>query len=118
MLESGRDEDYAYLVTTGRHTGRPHEIEIWFASDGARIWMISGGHDSSDWVRNLIASPDATVRVHDEVVAVRARLPLIEPEERRVAAQALYRKYGEQVSATVEQWERDAYLVAFDVRDR
>ena len=25
------DEDYCYLTTTGRISGRPREIEIWFA---------------------------------------------------------------------------------------
>jgi hypothetical protein len=25
------DEEFCYLTTTGRVTGRPHEIEIWFA---------------------------------------------------------------------------------------
>ena len=26
-------DDFCYLTTTGRRTGNPHEIEIWFAVD-------------------------------------------------------------------------------------
>lgn len=40
------DEQYAYLGTTGRVTGAEHEIEIWFASDGTTVWLISGGQPS------------------------------------------------------------------------
>src|SRR5690606_17915662 len=29
-------EPYCYLTTTGRVTGRPHTIEIWFGHDGSR----------------------------------------------------------------------------------
>ena len=41
-------EDFCYLTTTGRVTGRPHEIEIWFALDGATLYMLSGGRGRSD----------------------------------------------------------------------
>lgn len=30
MFERLGDEDMCYLTTTGRRTGTPHEIEIWF----------------------------------------------------------------------------------------
>ena len=30
-LRALADEDFCYLTTTGRVTGRPHEIEIWFS---------------------------------------------------------------------------------------
>src|SRR5919198_4125925 len=42
--------DYAYLTTTGRVTGRPHEIEIWFALHAGTVYVLSGGGDRSDWV--------------------------------------------------------------------
>jgi deazaflavin-dependent oxidoreductase (nitroreductase family) len=114
MLEDLASEDYAYLTTTGRRTAAPHEIEIWFATDGGRIWMISGGRDRSDWVRNLLAVPTARVRIGSETFTVVARPALVDPTERRAAAEALHAKYAGQVSATAEQWVADAYLVGFD----
>jgi len=113
-LEGVAAEEYAYLTTTGRRSGRRHEIEIWFATDGDVVWMISGGRDESDWVQNLLAAPDARVRIGGGSVTVRARLPLGDPVERRRAATALHGKYATQVSATAEQWVAEAYLVAFD----
>lgn len=109
-------EEYAYLVTTGRRTGAPHEIEIWFATDGAVVWMISGGHDRSDWVQNLLAGSDADLRIGEVRFPVRARPALADPDERRRAALALHAKYGSQVDATAAEWVAGAYLVALDPR--
>src|ERR671931_2193382 len=43
-------QDYCYVTTTGRSSGRPHTIEIWFALHGDRAYLLSGGGDRSDWV--------------------------------------------------------------------
>jgi deazaflavin-dependent oxidoreductase (nitroreductase family) len=56
-------EEYCYLTTVGRRTGRPHTIELWFAARGDTLYLISGGGDRSDWVRNLQADGAAIVRV-------------------------------------------------------
>jgi nitroimidazol reductase NimA-like FMN-containing flavoprotein (pyridoxamine 5'-phosphate oxidase superfamily) len=50
-LSSLASEDYCYLTTTGRVTGHPHEIEIWFGMDGDTIYLLSGGGEKSDWVK-------------------------------------------------------------------
>jgi len=52
MFERLAGEDFAYLTTTGRKSGRPHRIEIWFAIENGAIYMLSGGGESADWVRN------------------------------------------------------------------
>jgi hypothetical protein len=41
-------EQYAYLTTTGRISGRPHRIEIWFAVDAGRVYLLSEGGEQSD----------------------------------------------------------------------
>ena len=68
-------EDFCYLTTTGRVTGRPHEIEIWFALVPERraLYMLSGGGDRSDWVKNLRRNPKVTVRIADGCFAGLAR---------------------------------------------
>lgn len=37
------DLDYCYLTTTGRHTGTPHRIEIWFSLHDGIVYILSGG---------------------------------------------------------------------------
>src|SRR4051812_18308953 len=59
--------DFCYVTTWGRTSSRPHRIEIWFAASPGSdtIFMLSGGRDRADWVRNLIASPRCTVEIGD-----------------------------------------------------
>jgi len=108
-------ETYCYLTTTGRHSGRPHEIEIWFAALGDSLYLISGDSDRSDWAKNLQAEPAATVRVGEEVFPVTGRVPVHPGEERTVAVDHLHAKYGGLVTGTREEWHRDAFIVALDV---
>ncbi len=62
--------DFCYVTTTGRTTGQPHRIEIWFAAQPGRdtIFMLSGGRERADWVRNLVASPRCSVEIGDSDV--------------------------------------------------
>ncbi|MGI9557569.1 MAG: nitroreductase family deazaflavin-dependent oxidoreductase [Solirubrobacterales bacterium] len=69
---------YCYLTTTGRVTGRPHRIEIWFAIIDGRLFLNSGGGDRSDWVKNLMANPAVTVEIGDQQWEAKAR---VRPEE-------------------------------------
>ena len=55
------DAPFCYLVTRGRVGWRSHRIEIWFALDGDTLYLLSGGRDRSDWVKNLRATPEVTV---------------------------------------------------------
>ena len=72
-LGSLAGEDFCYLTTTGRVSGRPHTIEIWFALNESTLYMLSGGMDRSDWVKNSLHLPDVTVRIKDRVFAGKAR---------------------------------------------
>ena len=58
-------DDYCYLTTRGRRTGRPHRIEIWYATGGdeASLYLLAGGGRSSDWVQNLLADPNVQVEL-------------------------------------------------------
>jgi deazaflavin-dependent oxidoreductase (nitroreductase family) len=65
-LSEGAKADFAYLTTTGRRSGRPHTIEIWFAVEGDRLYMMAGGRRSSDWVRNIEQTPAVELRLVNE----------------------------------------------------
>jgi deazaflavin-dependent oxidoreductase (nitroreductase family) len=107
-------EAFAYLTTTGAVTGLPREIEIWFAAGDGAIHLISGGGRRARWVGNLLARPDAVLRVGDRTLRVRARLPLPPGTERDDAIARLHAKYGTQVTSSAEDWRRRAYIVALD----
>jgi len=55
---------YLYLTTTGRVTGQPREIEIWFVEHGGRFYLVAE-RKSANWVRNIQSQPQVKVRVGD-----------------------------------------------------
>jgi deazaflavin-dependent oxidoreductase (nitroreductase family) len=105
---------FCYLTTVGRHSGRPHRIEIWFALRGDTIYLLSGGRDRSDWVRNAEASPDVSIELGDEVVEGTARILRPGQDEDALARRLLVEKYrsGEDDLAS---WGRTSLPVAIDV---
>src|SRR5215210_1032919 len=107
------DEGFCYLTTVGRVTGRAHEIEIWFALEGRTLYMLSGGRDRSDWVRNLRHNPQVTVRIGGERFEGRARV-IEGTEEDDLARRLLVEKY-EREPGSLANWRRTALPVAVDL---
>ena len=107
------DEDFCYLTTTGRLTGRPHEIEIWFSIENGTLYMLSGGRDRSDWVKNLRRNPEVTVRINGERFEGRAR-EVESEEEDELARRLLVEKY-ERSPGSFTNWRRTALPVAVDL---
>ena len=108
-------ESYCYLTTTGRVSGEPREIEIWFGLDGDTLYMLSGGRDRSDWVKNLIREPEVTVRLGDRVFEGRARIVSDGDEDAR-ARRLLLEKYSPGYSGDLSEWGQTALPVAVDLR--
>jgi deazaflavin-dependent oxidoreductase (nitroreductase family) len=108
------DEDYCYLTTVGRTSGRPREIEIWFGLERDTLYLLSGGRDRSDWVRNLRNEPRVSVRIAGTVMEGRARIVVDSVEDRR-ARTLLADKYGPRYSGDLESWKAGALPVAVDL---
>jgi deazaflavin-dependent oxidoreductase (nitroreductase family) len=106
-------EDFCYLTTTGRVTGRPHEIEIWFATDGRTLYMLSDGRDGSDWVKNLQRTPEVAVRIANERFEGQARV-VEDAGEDELARQLLVEKY-ESNPGSLANWRRTALPVAVEL---
>jgi deazaflavin-dependent oxidoreductase (nitroreductase family) len=105
------DEQYCYLTTTGRISGEPREIEIWFGLDGETLYMLSGGGDRSNWVRNLLAEPRVTVRIGDATIAGKARL-VEDADEDAKARRLLLDKYSAGYSGDLTDWGRRSLPIA------
>lgn len=119
LSETEADRRLCYLTTSGRVTGRPHEVEIWFGVEGDTVYILSGGRDRSDWVRNIRQSPACSVRVDDAVYQGEGRIladddPLDERARRVVAT-----KYGEvSASGELSEWGRTSLAVAIALNGR
>ena len=109
------EEDFCYLTTTGRVTGEPHEIEIWFVlvPKAHTLYMLSGGGDRSDWVKNLFHNPEVEIRIAGKRLAGRAR-EAKDAEEDELARRLLLEKY-ERDPGRLENWRRRALPVVVDL---
>lgn len=106
-------EEFAYLTTTGRRSGQEHRIEIWFGVHDGRIYLMSGGRDRSDWVKNLQADPRMKIEIAGETHRGVAAI-LTEPSEAdQMARMILMQKYGK--DRDLEKWGRESLAIAIDL---
>jgi len=116
MFERLADNDFAYLTTTGRRTGKEHTIEIWFALHEGRIYMLSGGGDRADWVRNLRKTPRVRLRIGTQSASATARVVRAGTKEDELARHLLDGKYqGWREGKRLSSWARNARPVAIEL---
>ncbi|MBV6402091.1 MAG: hypothetical protein CNIPEHKO_02395 [Anaerolineales bacterium] len=109
-------EEFCYLTTTGRVTGNPHEIEIWFGMKGDSLYILSGGGHKSDWVKNLMKNPNVTVRIGTNRFTSTGRL-VQSAEEESSARTLLADKYNERESdGSLSEWAQTALVVALEIK--
>jgi deazaflavin-dependent oxidoreductase (nitroreductase family) len=95
-IEDVADEQVLYLTTTGRKTGLPREIEIWFVALSGRFYLFAETGEAAKWVRNIKQNAKVRVRIGECQIGAVARV--LDPHTDRslwdqVAAIAK-RKYG------------------------
>jgi deazaflavin-dependent oxidoreductase (nitroreductase family) len=106
------DEDFCYITTTGRVTGNPHTIEIWFALHERVLYILTGGSFRSDTVRNLQKQPMSRVKLKEVTYDATARL-VSDPDEDELARRLLFEKYRSS-DEDLDSWSKTALPVAFD----
>ncbi len=113
VFERLADESVCYLTTTGRISGKAHTIEIWFGLRNGIVYLLSGGGDRADWVKNIRRDPDVRVRVGSRTVPGRARVVRAGTNEDELARQLLDGKYmGWREGKRLSGWARGALPVA------
>ncbi len=72
------------LTTRGRKSGLPRFTALEYRRHGSKIYLISGWKEHPDWVRNLLAHPQATGQAGWQVFNLRASVVENPDEARRV----------------------------------
>ena len=86
-------EEYLYLTTRGRKSGVRREIEIWFTHRKGHYYVIAE-YPTSNWVQNLIADPEAQVRLAGKTFKARAWVIPTENDLTQAIQQLSRDKYG------------------------
>ena len=100
------------LVTTGRTSGDPREIRIWFSSNGDRVFMLSQDQERAHWVRNIVADPRVTLHIGQRAFeGVASVLDRSDPDD-ATARETFAGKYG---TKYLGKFLREALPVAIDL---
>ncbi len=108
------EADYGYLTTTGRRTGRPHTIEIWFAVRNGTVYVLSGSGGRSDWAKNLRIDPSVSFRISDVEHTGTAR-EVTDAAEDALARAVVVAKYQPRYSGDLAGWRSRSAPFAVDL---
>lgn len=98
------------ITTTGRQSGKPRRIEIWFHDLDGRIY-ISGLPGKRDWYANLLANPDFIFHLKRSVKAdlpARAE-PITDQAQRRLIMRRILD--GIEGDRDLDEWVKASPLV-------
>jgi deazaflavin-dependent oxidoreductase (nitroreductase family) len=110
-LERDRTID---ITTTGRQSGRPRRLEIWFHNLDGRIY-ITGLPGRRDWYANIVANPEYTFHLKQTGQAAlpgRAR-PIVDEQERRSVLEQILERLDR--ADELERWVQEAPLVEVEL---
>jgi deazaflavin-dependent oxidoreductase (nitroreductase family) len=104
------------ITTTGRQTGQPRRIEIWYHRVDGRYYITGTPGRPRSWYANLLAHPDFTFHLKESAAAdlpATARA-VTDPAERRQVLPAILAPLAQLTSAPghePETWIADSPLV-------
>lgn len=102
-------EQYLYLTTTGRITGQPREIEIWFVESESKVYILAEHFHKAKWVKNIERESSVRVRVGAREFDATARVldAKRDAEVWKMAQRLSNEKYGWGEGLPVEIVKRD-----------
>jgi deazaflavin-dependent oxidoreductase (nitroreductase family) len=68
------------LTTTGRKSGRPHQVPLQYEAINGSIYVAAALGKKADWFRNILAKPEVTVQLKARRFCGKAT-PIIDPAE-------------------------------------
>ena len=107
--------DFCYLTTIGRRSGLQRTIEIWFAAEGPTVYLLSGGRDGAEWVKNIRRDPRVSVKIGRRSYEGKARVVEDRPEDAR-SRRLLAAKYeGWRDGRRLSGWAQTSLPVVIDL---
>jgi deazaflavin-dependent oxidoreductase (nitroreductase family) len=85
-----------YLTTTGRKTGLPREIEIWFVQNDGKLYLLAEHFHKAHWVQNILKNSRVRIRLGDRTFGATGRVldRHSDADAYRLAQELERKKYG------------------------
>ena len=95
-VERLADLQVLYLTTTGRVSGQPREIEIWFVEKDGRLYILAEHFRKANWVRNVERDPRVRISLGDRQFGAAGRVldPARDSAQWNAVQQLARDKYG------------------------
>ena len=88
------------LTVTGRRTGRPRTVTVWFVATADRLYVTSGRGADSQWIKNVRHTPAVGCRIG----TTRLRGPAVYLEGARVRDEIFPLFFHKYFLARVMRW--------------
>jgi len=107
-----RSERTIDITTTGRRSGRPSRVEIWFHNVDDTIY-ITGSPGTRDWYANLLENPRFVFHLKQSINADLPAIarPILESHERQAVLTEVTQRVG---ARNLDAWMSGAPLVAIE----
>jgi deazaflavin-dependent oxidoreductase (nitroreductase family) len=110
------DEKYIYLTTRGRKTGKPHTVELWFATAAKKIYLSHEGA-YTDWMKNILDNNRVEFKIGKILFKGNARIAE-GGEAFELGKHALYLKYyGNADEDTINDWFSESTIIEISTID-
>lgn len=113
-LENVASEKFIHLTTTGRKTGKPRTVELWFAVNGGKVYLSHEGEET-DWMKNIKKNEQVAFEIAGRGFTGKARYLKDGEDGAWIAKVALYEKYyGKASKEVIEDWFSLSRLLLID----
>jgi deazaflavin-dependent oxidoreductase (nitroreductase family) len=119
VLEALSRGGIADITTTGRRTGTPRRIEIYFHQFDGRFYLTGRPGFKRDWVANIEANPEFTLHLKRGIsrdIPVRGGPEPDREERARILLRALVESWGsdpERARADLDRWVDTSPFIRF-----
>lgn len=104
------------LTTFNRDDGRTHEVEMRFALDGDRLYLLSDEGGEAHWVQNLLSNPEVSMRIGGVTYAGMGRVLVNDQQAEQRCRQLLDHKYeGGRADQQLSAWASNSLPILVEL---
>ena len=81
------------ITVTGRKSGRPISIPVWFVSEGDKLYLLPVQGSDTQWYKNVLKNPQIRVEAGGEKAELKVT-PITDPKQVASVAEKFRAKYG------------------------
>ena len=81
------------ITVTGRKSGRPISIPVWFVSEGDKLYLLPVQGSDTQWYKNALKNPSIRIESSGEKAELKVT-PITDPKQVASVAEKFRAKYG------------------------